>query len=133
MGDTQNTCQFPLCTRHAEANGFCLFHRQYSAYAGELKDKTTIEKKSDKQEKLDREYKKIVKEMLAVDDRCELGTPVCTKIATGLHHMKRRGVNLLNRKYLKRACNACNGWVEKNPKQALELGMSVLVHKKEEQ
>lgn len=124
-------CLFPLCTRHAEENGFCFHHRQYSAYAGELKNKAPIDKKSDKLTKQEREYKKIVKEMLATDDRCELKTPVCTGKAEGLHHMKRRGINLLNRKYLKRACNACNSWCEKNPKQALELGMSVLVHKKD--
>jgi hypothetical protein len=45
--------------------------------------------------------------------------------------MKRRGVNLLNRKYLKRSCNACNGYVEKHPLYAIENGLSVSVHKKE--
>lgn len=126
-----NNCQFPLCKRMAETNGYCFLHRQYSGYSGEVKEKTVISKKSEKQEKLDREYKKIVKEMLGVDDRCELKTPVCIGRATGLHHMKRRGVNLLNRKYLKRSCDPCNGWVEKNPIKAIELGLSKKVHVKE--
>jgi hypothetical protein len=69
--------------------------------------------------------------MLSENQACELLTPVCTRIAEGLHHMKRRGVNLLNRKYLKRSCNPCNGYVEKHPLYAIENGLSVSVHKKE--
>lgn len=68
--------------------------------------------------------------MLAQSQVCELNTPDCTRIAEGLHHMKGRGVHLLNRKYLKRACNACNGYVERHPQYALDNGLSVSRHKK---
>lgn len=89
-----------------------------------------IAKKSAKEKVNHREYKKIVKEMLAEDPNCEIKVPdVCTQLAEGLHHMKRRGSNLLNRKYLKRACNACNVWCENNPVESIELGMSLSVHK----
>ena len=75
-------------------------------------------------------YRKIVKEMLEQDDRCQLNTPVCSLKAQGLHHQKRRGSNLLNRKYLLRACNLCNTFLENNVKYSLENGLSILVHKK---
>lgn len=88
-----------------------------------------IAKKSAKMKVDHKEYKKIVKEMFAEDNRCELRTPACTGTAQGLHHTKRRGVNLLNKKYLLRACNACNGFVEADPQYALDNGLSVSVHK----
>lgn len=78
-----------------------------------------------------KEYKQIVTEMLAIDIKCELHTPECTGTAQGLHHMKKRGSNLLNRKYLKRACNACNGYVERHPQYAIEKGLSVSKFTKE--
>lgn len=88
-----------------------------------------IPKKSAKMKNDLKEYNKIKKEMLAEDDRCELRSPVCTGTAQGLQHTKRRGINLLNKKYLLRACNACNGWCEDNPVEAVELGMAKSVHK----
>lgn len=95
--------------------------------------KTTSSKKtkgkSNQRKEDEKEYKKIVKEMLLENDRCELNTPVCTGAAQGLHHQKRRGSNYLNRKYLLRSCNACNGYVERNPKYAVEHGLSLSVHK----
>lgn len=68
--------------------------------------------------------------MLEESNLCELATPDCTGMAEGLHHMKGRGVHLLNRKYLKRACNACNGYVERHPQYALDHGLSVSRHTK---
>lgn len=93
------------------------------------KKKQPLAKKSAGRKVDDKEYKKIVKEMLAESNWCELNTPVCTVTAQGLHHKKRRGSNYLNRKYLLRSCNACNEYVEANPKYALEKGLSVSVHK----
>lgn len=124
-------CSFPLCTRHAQANGVCISHAQYAGMTEAKKEKEPLNKKSEKQAKQDRAYNKIVKEMLAADDRCEMKTPECTGKAQGLHHMKRRGINLLTRKYLKRSCNPCNGYVEKHPLFAIETGLSISVHKKE--
>lgn len=70
--------------------------------------------------------------MLAESPWCELRTPECTKAADGLHHMKGRGIHLLNRKFLKRACNACNGYVERHPQYAMDHGLSVSRHKKDQ-
>ena len=121
-------CSFPTCQSHAEENGYCVRHYIYAAKAkkGEKKKpRQRIPRKSKKLAKKGREYIKIVREMLAGNMYCELKTPDCTGVAEGLHHMKGRGIHLLNKKYLKRACNACNGYVERHPNFALENGHSV--------
>ena len=70
-------------------------------------------------------YRKIVKEMLEEDNRCEVKAPGCTGIAQGLQHkVKRSSKNLLNRKDLLRSCNHCNLWIEENPLQAIAMGVS---------
>lgn len=63
--------------------------------------------------------------MLAASPYCEINSPNCTRAAQGLQHMKGRGVNLLNRKFLKRACNACNTYCEEHPQWALDHGHAV--------
>lgn len=138
-----STCSFPLCKRHAEKNGYCIGHRIYAASESKkpaspspekpLKKKIRqrVRKKSKKLATREREYKKIVAEMIHESNLCELTTPVCTGVAEGLHHMKGRGIHLLTRKFLKRACNACNGYVERHPAYALENGLSVSRHTKE--
>lgn len=131
------TCAFPCCNRHAEKNGYCIGHRAFAKQKKSGDDDDQPEKqeqperrkpinaKSEKLKAQHAEYVKIVKEMLAADPYCELRTPACTQKAQGLHHMKGRGKYLLVRKYLKRACNACNGYVENHPQYALEHGLSV--------
>lgn len=102
-----------------------------SAYQLSLRDhKLGIKtKEQPKQSDVDKkEYKKIVKEMLSENSRCELKTPVCTGIAQGLHHQKKRGMNLLNKKFLKRSCNPCNLYVEEHPDYAMEHGLSISKH-----
>lgn len=70
-------------------------------------------------------YRKIVKEMLEEDPRCEIKAPGCTKIAEGLQHkVKRSSKNLLNRKNLLRSCNHCNLWIEEHPLEAIAMGVS---------
>ena len=98
------------------------------APSAEKKPLKSIPKKSTKMKVDLKEYNKIKKEMLAEDDRCELNTPVCLGQATGLHHVKRRGINMLNRKYLKRACDPCNGYLEQFPLYAIEKELSISKH-----
>lgn len=89
-----------------------------------------IPKKSAKMKVNDRELAKIVKEMLAEDDRCAMKVlGVCSGKAVTVQHMKRRGSNMLNKKYLKRSCSPCNLWAESNPVEALAMGIAVSVHK----
>lgn len=70
-------------------------------------------------------YRKIVKEMLAENNKCEIKAPGCTGIAQGLQHkVKRSSKNLLDRKNLLRSCNNCNTWIENNPLEAIAMGVS---------
>jgi hypothetical protein len=70
-------------------------------------------------------YRKIVKEMLEQDNRCEIKAIGCTGIAQGLQHkVKRSSKNLLDRKNLLRKCNHCNTWIESNPLEAIAMGVS---------
>lgn len=77
-------------------------------------------------------YRKIVKEMITEDPRCEIKAPGCTGIAEGLQHkVKRSSKNLLDRKNLWRSCNSCNNWIEKNPLAAIAMGVSASKFKTE--
>jgi hypothetical protein len=78
-------------------------------------------------------YRKIVKEMLEEDPRCEIKAPGCSGIAEGLQHKVKRSVkNLLNRKNLLRSCNACQTWIENHPLEAIAMGVSASKFKEEE-
>lgn len=87
------------------------------------KDKPApIAKKSEKTKVNDKAYKKIVAELFLTSKMCEIKSPVCTKIAQGLHHMKKRGIHLFNKEFLKRSCNACNSFIEANVDWGMEHG-----------
>ncbi len=76
-----------------------------------------------------REYRKVVKEMLEENNLCEIKEDGCTVIATGLHHQKKRSPKtMLDKQYLKRSCDNCNYWCEEHPKEAIEKGHSVSRH-----
>jgi ATP-dependent Zn protease len=79
--------------------------------------------------KMQPKYRSLVKEMLAENDRCEVKSPVCKGRATGLQHkVKRSEKNLMDKKNLLRSCNACNGWIEANPLEAIAMGVSKSKH-----
>ena len=120
-------CTFYLCTRKAEPGGLCFLHRKLLGGTKETKKIKPIPKKSEKRKVDEKEYKKIVKELLSESDLCELNVDgVCIRKAQGLHHMKKRtGKNYLDRKFLKRACNPCNLFCETHPKEAMQLGLVI--------
>lgn len=137
-------CKFPLCKSWATDNGLCTSHNKYYGSAdlkGAAKDapaqkpakkavRKPIKKKSVKRVDQEKEYKKILAELRAESDKCELKVQgVCTGKMQGGHHMKKRQGNYLNKKYIKRACNACNGWCESHPLEAIEMGLSLSTHK----
>lgn len=130
------TCKFPTCQRHAEKNGYCVRHKIYAATTTtadpKKKPQKRIRRRSVKLASKEREYVKIIRQMLAESPYCELQTSDCTGVAEGGHHMKGRGVNLLVRKWIKRACNACNRYVETHPHYALANGLSVSRHAREQ-
>ena len=127
-------CDFPLCSlENIKGSNYCIFHNRYYGEPKPKKEPKPLPKKSPKRKVEEKEYKKIVKEMLAESNLCDLKVPnVCTKIATGLHHQKKRaGKFYLDRRYLKRSCNECNLWAELYPLQAIELGLSISKFKPE--
>lgn len=80
---------------------------------------------SKKREKLQRQYRKQVKDALEEDNRCEVKSPVCIGIANGFQHIvKRSAKNLMEKKNLKRCCSACQTWIEEHPLEAIEMGVS---------
>lgn len=88
------------------------------------KKKKGIAKRSKKRNKEQRKYVKIVKEKIATDAFCEIRAEGCEGQATGLHYLvKRSPKTFLNRDLLIRACNNCNGWVEKFPAAAKKKGV----------
>lgn len=118
-------CNFPNCSRFAQSNGFCIGHKHYAALKIERETITRIAQKSKVMTVNHAAYKKIVIEMLLKSKRCEIHSPVCSKVAQGLHHMRRRGEFLLDKKYLKRACNNCNSYIEQYPEWAIEHGFTL--------
>jgi hypothetical protein len=85
-----------------------------------------IAPQSKKRIKEQAEYVKIVKEFMEVSDRCELKVVgICTGTASGLHHMKKRVGFFTDKRYLKRACSACNQFAEQFPLKSIELGISL--------
>jgi len=94
-----------------------------------VKAKKPIAPRSEKRKQEQKEYVKIVKEMLATDPNCEIREEGCQVKASGLHHMKKRSpATFLDRKWLKRSCDNCNTWCELYPLQAIEKGHSVSKH-----
>jgi hypothetical protein len=96
-------------------------------------DKPAPEKKvykiapqSKKRQQEQRVYVAIVKAMMQESNLCELKVAgVCHTYASGCHHQKKRIGFLLDKRYLKRACNACNQFAEQFPLKSIDLGISL--------
>lgn len=82
-----------------------------------------IKPMSKKRQIKQREYRKIVAEMLEKDNRCKVKSPVCTGKAQGLHHkVKRSPANLTDINNLIPCCNACNLFLETDVEWGVENG-----------
>lgn len=85
-----------------------------------------IAKVADKRKEVNKEYHKIVKEMLKENPWCEIKETGCEKISTGLHHQKKRTPDtILDKRFLIRSCNNCNLWCELHPLEAIEKEYSI--------
>lgn len=85
-----------------------------------------IAKVSEKRKVDQKEYRKIVKKMLAENPNCDIKEEGCQIKATGLHHQKKRTpATFLDKRFLIRACNSCQMWVEIHPQEAIERGYSL--------
>lgn len=124
----EETCKFPLCKRKIEKDGYCFLHKIYSG-SKTAQEKTVnkpIAKVAAKRKVTNKEYKKIVNDMLGCNNKCEIKSPVCTGIANGLNHKQKRSPsNLIDIKNLERSCNACNSFVENNVDWAIENGHQI--------
>lgn len=84
----------------------------------------SIRKVSKKQSIKIREYKKVRDAYFEKHPNCEF--PNCGSTDITLHHMKGRiGNDLTDDRYFKSLCLKHHNWVEENPKEAKELGLSV--------
>lgn len=121
-------CKFPGCRFSSESNGYCIRHKIYS---GTTTPKVVyqIPKKSAKMKNDDKILAAMKK--LETSNDCELKSPVCTGKMQGYDHQQKTSPkNRTDRKNLKRACNACNSYKEKNPAWAKENGFHVSRFKK---
>ena len=122
-------CEFPTCTRHPLNNGYCISHQHYAPKPLPPKHRPTLRKESPKKAKENAEYKKHIAPLFEdADDfnRCQIKSPICSGMAQGMQHKKRRGKNLL--KYLKKCCNNCNLFCELKPEWAIANGHALRAH-----
>jgi hypothetical protein len=121
-----DTCIFPTCSRTVDRDEFCFLHAKHFAYVKEAKKKKPIAQQSEKRKIDQRKYVKIVKDQVKKDDRCMIGSPVCTGKMSGFNHTQKRSPkNLLKKSNLVPCCTACNNFLEKNSKWALDKGHTV--------
>ncbi|MGE9312845.1 hypothetical protein ACLOAU_14450 [Niabella sp. CJ426] len=126
-------CQFPLCKQHEYKNGLCINHHRIYGSNPPVRNITTIPKKSKTQKELDDEYHALIYEMRKESDKCDIKIKcVCTGTMEGGHHIqKRTRKNMCDRSNILRSCNACNSWIETHPLEAINLGLSISKHKKQ--
>lgn len=132
-------CKFPLCTRHAEDNGYCIGHRIYSGQKIETAKPTKmvkrqskpIAKKSKRATKAAPGYRKFVAAYLARPENayCKIQAPGCQMVATCINHKKRRyKATKMNEKYIEPTCSSCNTYIENNDAWARENGHLESIH-----
>lgn len=122
-------CTFLLCKLPEERDGFCFHHAKHFAGPKPPKEKKQIPKKSAKRVREEREYLKIVDEVLKVTPMCAVREEGCTGKATGLHHKKKRSPKTyLDKDNLIPCCDSCNLWIELHPLEAIQKGYSISKH-----
>lgn len=123
-----NLCTDPSCYAYGR---YCRLHAGKKIREGEQKsekdekdEQKPIAHFSKKREKLQREYRKFVEDVIKENKgRCAVNSPVCAKKATGLNHkQKRTPANLMIRKNVTPACDACNEFLESHQDWAKEHG-----------
>lgn len=87
----------------------------------------SIKRVSAKRAKEERAYTVARAKYLSLNPICEMQVDSnCTHDATEVHHMKGRiGDLLTDPRYFKAGCHYCHHWVERHPKKAKEMGLSL--------
>ena len=70
------------------------------------------------------EYSKRRLAFLAIHNRCQASLVECTGHATEVHHKAGRGENHLNMSTWLAVCRSCHQYIENNPVEAKEMGLS---------
>lgn len=70
------------------------------------------------------EYSKKRAAFLVVHSKCQAKLVGCTGEATDVHHKAGRGENHLKISTWLAVCRSCHSWIELNPLEAKELGLS---------
>lgn len=124
-------CNFPLCTRKAEANGLCIFHRHHSDSV-EIKLSKPIPKESEKEKALKKPRKQRYKEFLARHPFCMAKfSKQCAGVASVIHHLKGRSPKVVDDDKLWLACcPICNGEIEARHLDAEKQGLKIPQHRK---
>jgi len=81
-------------------------------------------KNSKKLQKEEREYKKLRFKFLSDKSVCHAKIHECSLRATEIHHKKGRGKYLLDITTWLPVCRNCHNWIENNPEDSYELGLS---------
>lgn len=108
--------------------------RALKAAAGKKEPKKWIRHRTAKKAKEYRSLGKIVGPFLEEHPFCEIRSPVCTHVATCVHHVKGRAKDVvLDPEYHKASCDPCNHYVESHHAWAVENGHKVSRHAKTDQ
>ena len=70
------------------------------------------------------EYSKLRTAFLVVHSNCQAKLVGCTGKSTDVHHKAGRGENHLKISTWLAVCRSCHNWIELNPVEAKELGLS---------
>ena len=95
-----------------------------------MKARTPIRRVSVKHAKELREYAKLRKEFMELNDLCyathilrRCGHYDCQRWASDLHHVQGRGKNLLRTETWIAVCRSCHQFIHDHPRQAREVGL----------
>lgn len=85
---------------------------------------------SDKRAKVNVDYNRESREYREANPFCKINSPVCTGKTQGVHHMKGKSTIelLMDKRFWKPACNACNGYCEDHSEWAKENGHKLSKH-----
>tara|TARA_R110000751_G_scaffold95607_1_gene186811 strand:+ start:449 stop:712 length:264 start_codon:yes stop_codon:yes gene_type:complete len=84
-----------------------------------------MKNKSKKMVKKDRDYSKLRTVFLTDRPNCMASIPGCALRASEIHHKKGRGEYHNDTNTWLSVCRSCHEWIEKHPKQSIELGLSI--------
>lgn len=120
------TCKQKGCSYPVFGGGYCSRH-QYLRLDKLIKPprpKPSIKKFSNKTRKQVAQYMELRDIFLKDFPLCAANLIGCTKIATDIHHMQGRGINLLKTDTWIAVCRNCHNWIESHPREAKELNLS---------